>query len=157
MKNSQFWVMFKKRINAFDVVASSQYPSQNLPSVSIIELTEDEIVYVWPMEPLYASLCLVCKNLNLHSHEICHSDVQPRYPCNFQAVPEAILSQDFDDFLADGEYLAECGYFHSFEDFKRQNGYTDENFLFAMLGSFPSIRHARQELAEMRYHLTQNK
>ena len=86
--------------------------------------------------------------MNLRSKDICQVNVASGYPCNFQVVPEAILSQDFDDFLIDGEYHAECGYYYSLEDFKRQNGYTEEEFVSFKLGEFPSIRGARRALNE---------
>lgn len=148
MKNSQFWVMAKKNITGSRLSENSAYPAKNLPPISIIELTPDELIYIWPKDPLYATLCLVCKNMSLRSKDICQVNVRSGYPCNFQAVPEAILSQDFEDFLIDGEYHAECGYYYSLEDFKHQNGYTDEEFVCFKLGEFPSIRRARQALIE---------
>ncbi len=149
MFNSQFWVIFKKRINASNVLPNTKRSGSDLPAVCILELTSDGLVYLWAREPEFHGLCMVCKNLQAKSSAVCNSDVPAGYPCHFQAVPEAILSQDFDDFLVDGEYFAECGYFYSFEDFKRQNGLSETDFFWYSLGYFPSIRGARKTLSEV--------
>lgn len=148
MMNSQFWVMVKKQDDGLGRRPVNEYPGHGLPAVSIVELTQDELVYVWPRIPRYDSLCLACMNMKQRCHDVCQSDVRSGYPCRFEAVPESELCQDFDDFLVDGEYLAECGYYISFEDFRKQNGFTEQHFHFHGIGTFPSIRAARQALCE---------
>lgn len=146
MRNNEFWVMCKKKIYASSVLSDPGHLSRNLPSVCIVEVTQDELVYIWPSVPCYDSLCEFCQHQPERSEAICSTNIPTGYPCQFHAVPEAAVNQDFDDFLIDGDYLAECGYFHSFADFKRHNGYTEEDYLFLMLGYFPSVRAARQAL-----------
>lgn len=146
--NSEFWVMAKKQENDFFRVHEKDHPWHLLPSVSIVELTPDELVYVWPRIPKYETLCMACLNMKQRCHDICQTEVLPGYPCRFEAVPESEQCQDFDDFLIDGEFLVECGYYISFEDFKRQNRFTDKDFFFYGIGSFPSIRGARRALRE---------
>ena len=145
MKNSEFWVLMRKNMEPNDSGAGHYYPGPSLPPLYIVELTSDEIVYLWPSRPQFDSLCLVCSHLTERFVGVCKSNVPAGYPCQFQAVPEAEMNQDFDDFLIDGEYIAECGCYYSFNDFIRQNNYTDEDYMFYRLGTFASIRNARQE------------
>lgn len=149
MRNNEFWAMVKKPVLNSNDLINHRHPYNMLPAFCIIEWTKDELVYVWPKEPNFKDLCFVCKNMKLNSSSVCKSDIPSGYPCNFKAVPEAELSQDFDDFLVDGEYIVECGYYYNFEDFKRQNNYTDEDFIFIFLGTFPSIRYAREAFYAM--------
>lgn len=146
MKNSEFWVMVKRNDPAQTGKSSSDYPGSSLPSIFIVEVSPDEIVYLWPYKPHFDSLCLVCKNYHQRCFEVCKAHVPKGYPCNFQAVPEAEVNQDFDDFLIDGEFIAECGYYYSFDDFLRQNGFSDKHFLYYRIGTVQSIRGARHQL-----------
>lgn len=107
MKNSEFWVLVRKSMESSEPAADKQYPSRVLPHICIVELTSDEMVYLWPYRPQFDSLCLVCSHLTEQSAEICQSNVPAGFPCQFQAVPEAEINQDFDDFLIDGEYIEE--------------------------------------------------
>lgn len=144
MRNSEFWVMFKKSKSEATSIGPTGFPANRLPSVFIVELTSDEMVFIWPIEPIYDSLCLVCAHQNNRCSEVCKPVTAPGFPCIFEPVPETQLSQDFDDLLYDGDYLEVCGYFYSFHDFKRQHGYSDESYLSLHLGPLSSIREARQ-------------
>lgn len=146
MKHSEFWLIVKKSSDATDSVKEGMLARLKLPGLSIAELTSDEIVYLWSYRPMFDSLCLVCSKLNQRGLIACKTNVPDGYPCGFKAVPEAEMNQDFDDFLIDGEHLAECGYYYSIEDFKRLNGYSDEQYLFHALGKLPSIRAARKQI-----------
>jgi len=149
MKNSEFWVLVKKKMDPSDPIGSKENPEHTLPPVCIAELTPDELVYLWPSRPQFDSLCFACSHLSERSIGVCKSNVPAGFPCQFQAVPEAEMNQDFDDFLIDGEYIVECGYYYSFNDFIRQNNYTEDNFMFYRIGTFASIRIARQEFRQM--------
>lgn len=148
MTLSEFWVMRKKDGVPSAGCAVSSYPGSNLPTACIVELTPDELVYVWPLHPKLDSLCLVCSNQDCCSSQICQQDITPGFPCKFQAVPEAPMSQDLEDFLVNGDFLVECGYFHSFEDFRKVNGYSYEHFYFAFLGHYASVHLARYAMLE---------
>lgn len=144
MRNSEFWVMFKKsNVEAPSFGVPGHFAIKR-PSVFIVELTSDEMVYIWPIEPLYDSLCLVCTHQNKRCSEVCKPVTVSGFPCLFEPVPETQLSQDFDEFLYDGDYLEVFGYFYSFQDFKRQSGCSDESYFSLHLGSLSSIREARQ-------------
>ena len=145
MKNSEFWVLMRKNMDSNTFGAEKQHSGRKLPPLCIVELTPDEIIYLWPSRPQFDSLCLVCSHLSERSVGVCRSNVPAGYPCQFQAVPEAEMNQDFDDFLIDGEYIAECGYYYSFNDFVRQNNYSEVDYMFYRLGTFASIRNARKE------------
>lgn len=149
MKNSEFWVLVKKTMEPNSSGAGKHYPGRSLPSICIVELTPDEIVYLWPYRPQFDSLCLVCSHLAERSVGICKAHVPAGFPCQFKAVPEAEINQDFDDFLVDGEFIAECGYYYSFNDFIQQNNYTENDFMFYRIGSFASIRSAREQFKQM--------
>lgn len=147
MRVNQFWVMHKKQGNLIPLRPEQLQAFRKLPSVCIVELTPDELAYIWPQNPQFTSLCEVCENAADQNPLICVKNVIPGYPCNFDAVPEAELSQDFDDFIIDGDFLFECGYFYSFEDFKKMSGFTEYLFDFSFIGAFPSVRVAREALA----------
>ena len=156
MINSEFWVMVKREENGLLRIHDTNHPRHLLPTVSIVELTPDELVYIWPRIPKFETLCMVCLNLKKRCHDICQAEVLPGYPCRFEAVPESEQCQDFGDFLIDGEFLTECGYYTSFEDFTRTNGFTDQDFYFHRIGSFSSIRAARRALFELSLVLHEN-
>lgn len=146
---NDYWMLLKRGKPAHDESAGTIPLGISLPPACIVEWTQDELVYVWPVRPQYESLCDVCNNSNLRSPQTCNMDVRSGYPCSFDAVPETAISQDFDDFLIDGDYLSECGYFHSFSDFAREHGISQEDYFFCNLGIFSSIREARQSLKDV--------
>lgn len=145
---NDYWLLLKRNASAHDYSAGLISPGVTLPSACIIEWTQDELVYVWPVRPQFESLCGVCNHVSQQSPQICNTDVKPGYPCSFDAVPETAVSQDFDDFMIDGDSLSECGYFHSFSDFAKEHGLSQDAYFFCNLGIFSSIREARHSLKD---------
>lgn len=148
MRND-YWLLLKRGSSDQNVLSGALCPAADLPASCIVEWTTDDLVYVWPVRPQYESLCSVCKTTDLPSPEQCNPALEPGYPCRFDPFPEAELNQDFDDMLIDGDYIMECGYFHSFSDFARQHDITSENYILCNLGIFSSIREARQSLKKV--------
>lgn len=145
MRND-YWLVLKRESSGQNAHSGGGYSVVDFPSSCIVEWAKDELVYLWPIRPQFNELCSVCKNTGLSSPEQCNPAGKPGYPCRFDPFPEATLNQDFDDMLIDGDYITECGFFHSFSDFANLHYLTSENYFLCNLGIFSSIREARQSL-----------
>lgn len=148
MKN-EYWVMCKLEQPSPGSPLVEKYRGGDLPHIFIVELTPDEMAFLWPVVPAVNSLCDVCELQNVRCTEFCKVGAPSGRICNFKAVPEVQASQDFDSILVEGEYFAVSGYYRSFEDFKHVHQYTDDHFGFFLLGMFDTISDARYKLNEM--------
>lgn len=153
MLHSSFFVLVKR--NPSEPLPG---PVLQLPPVSILELTEDGMAFIWPIEPDREDLCLYCDTYQSVPDDIfqrhsfqdthCQPPVVEGYPCNFVEFP-GTHHQDLNAYLLDGECMDVGGYYLSLRDFRLAHEYDSADVLTRSLGVHPGIASARAAWAEV--------
>lgn len=134
---------------------SNDFHTEKLYDESIVELTRDGLIFIWPKEPDRRALCDVCavcpqlpdKELAAYKKAHCQPPEDRMQPCPFVPV-ENIENQDVDDFMADGACLAGGGYYHNLSDYLKDCQLPRDQFLILSLGYERSIRSVRLMLLQ---------
>jgi len=129
--------------------------TEKLYDESIVELTQDGLIFIWPAEPDRSALCGLCavcprlsrKELAEYKKAHCQPPEDRMQPCPFVPV-ENIEHQDVDDFMADGAYIDGGGYYHSLSDYLKDCRLPRDQFRIVSLGYDYSIRNVRYKLLQ---------
>ena len=148
MNISQFWTLVKR-------IPDKPLPGPvlQLAPVCILELTEDGMAFIWPVEPDREERCQYCAHyrgvptsvfsVNEYRATYCQPPVHPAYPCNFIAAADA-EHQDLDSYILDGSCQDAGGYFESLQQFLNDHDYSERDLTIVQLGSFTGISSARE-------------
>ena len=134
---------------------SGDFRTDRLFDESIVELTRDGIIYVWPKEPDRRALCDVCavcphlpdKDLAEYKKVHCQPPEDRMQPCPFVPV-ENIEYQDVDDFMADGASIEGGAYYHNLSEYFKDCRLPRDQFCVISLGYDRSIRGIRYKLLQ---------
>lgn len=117
---SQFTVLLKRPSLHTSAVSALQV----LPEICILELTEDNLAYLWPVE------------------------------CTLSTPESLDPEDPFDrELLLTGEFLTYGGFYYSVPDYLHRNGLSETLFYRFHLGEMRDIAEARKSLAHLRAQL----
>lgn len=145
-KINEYWLVNK---------ISNDFHTEKLYDESIVELTQDGLIFIWPKEPDRRALCDVCavcphlpdKELAVYKKAHCQPPEDRMQPCPFVPV-ENIEHQDIDDFMADGACMDGGGYYHNLSDYLKDCQLPRDQFRIVSLGYDRSIRSIRLALLQ---------
>lgn len=144
------------------------HPERPLPThrlqldpVSILELTEDGMAFLWPVEPDREELCEHCSTFRdvslstfaceAYRAQNCFPSPSPEMPCQFKPSPSSDC-QDLDAYFHDGACMDAGGYFLSLRDFRLAHNLSNEDITVRSLGVLPGISFARVAWVELQEH-----
>jgi len=150
-----YWLLIHNSLTDHDLIGFTK-----IMHGSILEQSMDGEISLWPVKPHTLQsgtheLCEVCMRfLSTHVYPNtsefiigCKANAEEGRPCAFEAVPEVLDHQDFDNLLIDGSpTISESGcaspgaFFHS-------HGIDQKAFTTIPLGVYSNIRECRESLS----------
>ena len=136
MLHNQYWHITKPSALARPMPGKESF---------LFELTEDDVAFLWPVNPTFSSLCRECIHRYHVNVSVCFDFVQKSFPCSFSPSSTFAENQDMESYLVEGDSEDAGGDFTGPVNFLSSLGLVPEQYTIRSIGIFPTITAARDE------------